>query len=274
MGICPGVISGPGAVCEYSPHLPDPSGPPRMELPPEFLVFVAIGLAAQLVDGALGMAYGITSSSLLLAFGLPPALASASVHAAEVATSGVSGLSHRHFGNINMRLMWALAIPGMLGGALGALLLSQIDWSWLRPLISAYLLVLGVLLLRRAWRGVRAEPRLKGTAPLGLGAGFLDAVGGGGWGALTTTSLLARHLEPRFAIGTANAAEFFVSLVISAVFVVTLGISHTHVVLGLLVGGVLAAPFAAWLAKRVPARPMMAAVGTLVALLSLYNLSR
>lgn len=245
-----------------------------MELPPEFLVFVAIGLAAQLVDGALGMAYGITSSSLLLAFGLPPALASASVHAAEVATSGVSGLSHRHFGNINKRLMWALAIPGMLGGALGALFLSRIDWSWLRPLVSTYLLVLGVLLVRRAWRGVRVEPRLNGTAPLGLGAGFLDAVGGGGWGALTTTSLLARHLEPRFAIGTANAAEFFVSLVISAVFVATLGISHTHVVLGLLVGGVLAAPFAAWLAKRVPARPMMAAVGLLVAVLSVYNLVR
>lgn len=245
-----------------------------MDLPPEFWAFVAIGLAAQLVDGALGMAYGITSSSLLLAFGLPPALASASVHAAEVATTGVSGLSHRYFGNVDKALMWKLALPGAVGGVAGALLLSLISWSWLRPLVAVYLMVLGGLLLRRAWRGVRSPPRTQGMAPLGLGAGFLDAVGGGGWGALTTTSLLARHVEPRFAIGTANAAEFFVSLAISLVFLATLGISHTHVVLGLLLGGVIAAPFAAWLAKRIPARPMMAAVGGLVVLLSLYNLLR
>jgi uncharacterized membrane protein YfcA len=245
-----------------------------MDIPPEFFAFVLIGLAAQLIDGALGMAYGITSSSLLLALGLPPAVASASVHAAEVATSGVSGLSHRHFGNIDFRLMWALAIPGVAGGIAGALLLSHLDWAWLRPLVAIYLLVLGLLLLRRAWRGVRGVARSGGTTPLGLGAGFLDAVGGGGWGAMTTTSLLARHVEPRFAIGTANAAEFFVSLAITVVFVATLGITHGYVVLGLLVGGVIAAPFAAWLARRIPARPLMAAVGGLVVAVSLYNLLR
>jgi uncharacterized membrane protein YfcA len=245
-----------------------------MDLPPEFWAFVAIGLAAQLVDGALGMAYGITSSSLLMAMGLPPAMASASVHAAEVATTGVSGLSHRHFGNIDRALLWKLALPGMAGGLCGALLLSQIDWAWLRPLVAVYLLVLGLLLLRRAWRGVPGRPCGRGTLPLGLGAGFLDAVGGGGWGAMTTTSLLARHVEPRFAIGTANAAEFFVSLTITLVFLFTLGITHTYVVLGLLVGGVIAAPFAAWLTKRVPPRPLMGAVGALVVLVSLYNLLR
>ncbi len=245
-----------------------------MDIPPDFWAFVAIGLAAQLVDGALGMAYGVTSSSLLLALGLPPALASASVHAAEVATTGVSGLSHRYFGNVDKALMWRLALPGVVGGVAGALLLSLISWAWLRPLVAVYLLVLGLLLLRRAWLGVRGPPRTRSMAPLGVGAGFLDAVGGGGWGALTTTSLLARHVEPRFAIGTANAAEFFVSLAITLVFLVTLGISHTHVVLGLLLGGVIAAPFAAWLAKRIPARPMMAAVGTLVIAVSAYNLLR
>ncbi len=245
-----------------------------MDIPPDFWAFVAIGLAAQLVDGALGMAYGVTSSSLLLALGLPPALASASVHAAEVATTGVSGLSHRCFGNVDKALMWRLALPGVVGGVAGALLLSLISWAWLRPLVAVYLLVLGLLLLRRAWLGVRGAPRTRSMAPLGVGAGFLDAVGGGGWGALTTTSLLARHVEPRFAIGTANAAEFFVSLAITLVFLVTLGISHTHVVLGLLLGGVIAAPFAAWLAKRIPARPMMAAVGTLVIAVSVYNLLR
>ncbi|MBP6627138.1 MAG: sulfite exporter TauE/SafE family protein, partial [Arenimonas sp.] len=140
-----------------------------MDLPPEFWAFVAIGLAAQLVDGALGMAYGITSSSLLLAFGLPPALASASVHAAEVATTGVSGLSHRYFGNVDKALMWKLALPGAVGGVAGALLLSQISWAWLRPLVAVYLMVLGGLLLRRAWRGVRSPPRTQGMAPLGLG---------------------------------------------------------------------------------------------------------
>lgn len=245
-----------------------------MPLPSEFLVFVAIGLLAQMVDGALGMAYGVISSSLLLAFGLPPAIASASVHAAEVATTGVSGLSHGFFGNVDRSLLWSLALPGVLGGAAGALLLSQIDWRWLRPLVAAYLLLLGLLILHRAWRGVRGQPRLRKVAPLGLGAGFLDAVGGGGWGSMVTTSLLARHLEPRIAIGTANAAEFFVSVAVSIVFLGTLGISHMHVVLGLMLGGVLAAPFAGWLTRRVPARIAMAAVGGLVVLLSLYNLLR
>ena len=121
------------------------------------LFFVLVGLAAQLVDGALGMAYGVTSSSLLLAFGLPPAVASASVHAAEVATTGVSGLSHRWFGNVDSRLMWRLALPGMLGGVLGAWLLGSVDWAWLRPLVAAYLLGMGGLLIFRAWRGGRLD---------------------------------------------------------------------------------------------------------------------
>jgi uncharacterized membrane protein YfcA len=112
-----------------------------MDIPPEFFVFVAIGLAAQTVDGALGMAYGVTSSSLLLAFGLPPALASASVHAAEVATTGVSGLSHGLFGNIDRGLLWQLALPGVAGGALGAWFLGSVDLAWLRPLVAAYLLL-------------------------------------------------------------------------------------------------------------------------------------
>lgn len=245
-----------------------------MDLPPEFFIFVAIGLAAQLVDGALGMAYGVTSSSLLLAFGLPPAVASASVHAAEVATTGVSGLSHGYFGNVDRKLMWSLVLPGVLGAITGAWLLASVDWTWLRPLVAAYLLLLGLMLVWRAWRGQRRAPRAGRNVPLGLGAGFLDAVGGGGWGPLTTSHLMARHLEPRIAIGTANAAEFFISLVVSVVFLATLGVSHVHVVLGLLVGGVIAAPFAAWLTRRVPARPLMALVGLLVSALSLYNLLR
>lgn len=244
------------------------------DLPPEFLVFMLVGMAAQLVDGALGMAYGVTSTSLLLAFGLPPPVASASVHAAEVATTGVSGLSHGLFGNVDRRLMWSLVLPGVVGAMFGAWLLSRLDWAWLRPLVSAYLLGLGALLVWRAWRGQRRAARLRGQGLLGLCAGFLDAVGGGGWGPFATSHLMARHLEPRIAIGTANAAEFFVSLSASVVFLAALGVSHVHVVLGLLAGGMVVAPFSAWLARRLPARPMMAVVGAVVCAVSLFNLLR
>ncbi len=245
-----------------------------MDIPPEFFVFVAIGLAAQSVDGALGMAYGVTSSSLLLAFGLPPAVASASVHAAEVATTGVSGLSHGLFGNVDRSLLWRLALPGVVGGAVGAWFLGSLELAWLRPLVAAYLLMLGLLLVLRALQGRCVRAQRGNALPLGFGAGFLDAVGGGGWGTLITPHLMARQIEPRLAIGTANAAEFFVTSAISAVFVATLGVSHVPVVAGLLVGGVAAAPFAAWLIRHLPARPLMGAVGVLVVLISLYNLSR
>lgn len=238
------------------------------------LPYMGVGLLAQTVDGALGMAYGVTSSTLLLYLGMAPAVVSASVHAAEVATTGVSGISHGYFGNIDRGLLLKLALPGALGGILGAYFLSNIDVPWLRPFIAAYLLALGVFLLYRAWKNRRppaiVEPR--NTRRLAVTAGFLDAVGGGGWGSLTTTHLIAQHLPPRIAIGTANAAEFFVSLAISLVFLVTLGVSHTEVVLGLLIGGVIAAPFAAWLAKHMPARLTTGLVGGLVVVLSLINL--
>lgn len=245
-----------------------------MELPPEFLLFVLIGLAAQSVDGALGMAYGLTSTSLLLALGLPPALASASVHGAEVATTGLSGLSHGVVGNVQPRLLWQLVLPGAAGGALGALLLGSFDFTGLRPWIGAYLVLMGVWLIVHAGRGRRRPPRRSHVLPLGLGAGFLDAVGGGGWGTLVTPHLMARAVEPRLAIGTANAAEFFVSTAISAVFVGSLGLGHAPIVLGLLLGGVLAAPFAAWLTGRLPPRLLMLAVGSLVVVLGSYQLLR
>lgn len=245
-----------------------------MALPPDFFVYVAIGLAAQLVDGALGMAYGVTSSSLLAFLGIPPALASASVHAAEVATTGVSGISHGLFGNVDGRLLLRLAVPGVVGGVIGAWALSQMSWPWLRVVIAAYLMLLGAKLLLQAVRNRRGQPHLRRITLLGFGAGLMDAIGGGGWGSITTTHLLASHLEPRIAIGTANAAEFFVSVAISLVFIATIGISHTPVVLGLLVGGVIAAPFAAWLTKRLPARGLLGFVGLFVMGLSAYNLSR
>lgn len=244
-----------------------------MTLPTDFLVFVGIGLAAQIVDGALGMAYGVITASMLLAFGLPPSLVSASVHSAEVAVTGVSGISHGFFGNIDRKLLLALAIPGVIGGVVGALLVSRLQWPLLKPLVAIYLMFLGARLLMRVWRKEGGqEAHARGMTPLALVAGFLDAMTGGGWGSLTTSSLVARHHEPRIAIGTAHAAKFFVSLAITLVFLVTLGFSHAQIVLGLMTGGVLAAPFAAWLTRRVPARILMGCVGSVVVLLGTRNL--
>lgn len=248
---------------------------PAMDIPPEFYAFVAIGLAAQLVDGALGMAYGLTASSLLQTFGVPPALASASVHAAEMATTFVSGASHGMFGNVDWDLVRRLAFPGMLGGGLGAWLVGSVDWPWLRAAVAAWLVVMGALLLLRAIRWQqRKQARSDKVTLLGFFAGALDAIGGGGWGSLTTTRLMARNLEPRIAIGTANASEFFVACAVSAVFVSTIGLGYLPMVAGLLVGGVVGAPFAAWFAKRLPARGLLGAVGVLVMGLSGYNLVR
>jgi hypothetical protein len=246
-----------------------------MAIPPEFLAFVAIGLAAQLVDGALGMAYGLTASSLLQALGVPPALASATVHAAEMATTFVSGATHGMFGNVDWDLVRRLAFPGMLGGGLGAWLLGSVDWPWLRAAVAAWLVLMGALLVWRAiqWKH-RREARSDKVTLLGFSAGAMDAIGGGGWGSLTTTRLMARHLETRIAVGTANAAEFFVTVAISAVFIGTIGLGYLPMVGGLLVGGVIGAPFAALFAKRLPARGLLGAVGAAVMGLSAYNLVR
>lgn len=240
------------------------------------LPFIGIGLLAQSIDGALGMAYGVTSSTLLLGLGMAPALASASVHMTELATTGVSGLSHGFFGNVDRRLLLRLALPGALGGMLGAFVLSHLQTPWLGAVVAAYLLALGLLLMLRAWRNrpVDAESRPRRTKRLALAAGFLDAVGGGGWGPMTSTSLIAQNLPPRIAIGTANAAEFFVSLAISAVFLGTLGHVYGQAVVGLLLGGLIAAPFAAWLTRHLPARITTAAVGGLVTVLSLVTLGK
>jgi len=244
-----------------------------MELGGDFLWFVLIGLCAQLIDGALGMAYGLVSSSILLSMGLPPASVSASVHAAEVFTTGVSGASHGMLGNVDRKLLRRLAIPGVLGGMIGAYVLTQVDGEAIRPYVYAYLLILAVVILLRAVGKRIPRGEVKRVGVLGFFAGLLDAIGGGGWGPMATSTLLARGGAPRSTIGTVSAAEFMVTLAISITFLLTIGLQHWNIVAGLLVGGVIAAPIAAMLVKHVPERAVLGAVGTLVLGISLYQIS-
>jgi uncharacterized protein len=231
-----------------------------------------IGFAAQMVDGALGMAYGVTSSSLMLLLGIPPQAISSSVHAAEVVTTGASGISHYFAGNLDKSLVLALAVPGVLGGAAGALLLARIPGDALRPIVSVYLLAVGILIARKVWIGNSLARKRPANPALGLTAGFLDAVGGGGWGPITTGSLIHQQHEPRKAIGSANAAEFFVTVTITAVLWHAFGLTYLKLVVALMLGGIVAAPLAASITKYVSAKVAMTSVASLTIALSLLNL--
>ena len=238
----------------------------------EIIVYIAVGFAAQLVDGALGMAYGVTSTSLLLSAGIPPAVASASVHAAEVVTTGVSGLSHWQFGNVQKELLRKLVLPGAIGAAVGAYVLTTFEGSMVRPYVAAYLLMMGFLILRKGFRKRVSFRQPKRVGLLALVGGFVDASGGGGWGPVVTSTLLGSGREPRTTIGTVNAAEFLVAVTASGVFSFFVGLSGWQVVLGLIVGGVLAAPLGAYLCQRIDAKICLVLVGFLIVGLSLRNL--
>jgi len=237
------------------------------------LPFVAIGFAAQLVDGALGMAFGIISNSLLLVLGVPPAMASAGVHTVETFTTAASGVSHAIQHNVRWPLFLRLALPGMIGGALGAYVLANIDAGITRPLILAYLVAIGLYLLWRAIRHVPQDRNPRIVEPLGLIGGFLDAAGGGGWGPVVTSNLLAQGAHPRTTVGTVNTAEFFTTLVISLTFISQIGLAaFSRATIGLLIGGVVAAPLGALLARSVPARRLLLLVGSVLIATSLFNL--
>lgn len=236
------------------------------------VAFIIIGFSAQIIDGALGMAYGVSSTTLLLSVGVPPAAASASVHYAEVFTTGISGVSHHRFGNVDKALFKRLVIPGAIGAALGAYVLTSVPGDKIKPFVSLYLLLMGVRLLMQARR---KEVHLKdkvGVAPVGLAGGFLDAAGGGGWGPIVTTTLLGKGYIPRFTVGSVNASEFFVALAASATFFVSMGIQNWKVIGGLIAGGMVAAPLGAYLSSRIAAQRMLLLVGVLIILLSLRTL--
>ncbi|MDY0055211.1 MAG: sulfite exporter TauE/SafE family protein [Methyloversatilis sp.] len=241
----------------------------------EFLKAAAVGFIAQSIDGALGMAYGISATTFLLGTGASPAVASASVHIAEIFTTGLSGLSHLRLGNVDRKLMLKLLIPGVIGGVLGALVVTKFDGAALKPWISAYLLVMGLYVLAKAWRHRRKpaqEP--KHVAKLALFGGFVDAAGGGGWGPVVTTSLVGAGQDPRRTIGSVNFAEFFIAIASAGAFVIFIDAAPWATVAGLVAGGMFAAPLAAFLCRALPARALLVLVGTLISALSLYNLSK
>ncbi len=237
------------------------------------LPFIAVGFAAQLVDGALGMAFGVISNTLLVAvLGVPPALASQRVHLVECFTTATSGISHLIHGNIDKRLFFRLLIPGMIGGVLGAYLLSSLDASFVKPFVLMYLTGIGIWLLIR---GILYPPKFteaKYIAPLGLVGGFLDAAGGGGWGPVVTSNLIVQGEEPRKVVGTVNAVEFFLTVTVSLAFIFNLGIADlAGPTLGLLIGGLVAAPLGAWAAKHFPPKQLLILVGAVLTITSAYG---
>lgn len=250
-------------------------------MPVEFWIFAIVGAAAQLIDGALGMGYGVVSTTVLLSLGVPPANASASVHAAKMFTGAASAVSHAFYKNIEPKLLVALSIGGVVGGVLGAYVLTNVDGDKIKPFVVAWLAIMGLLILWRAWKQVRPKvmPKTKPVA-LGLVGGFFDAVGGGGWGPVVTSTLLGSGADPRHAIGTTNTAEFFVAAAVSAAFLTALmtgnweaaGLKdHAWSVAGLVAGGIVTAPIAGWTTKVLPLRLLTWAVGVLVTVLAIWQ---
>lgn len=237
------------------------------------LPFIAVGFAAQLVDGALGMAFGVISNTLLVGvLGVPPALASQRVHLVECFTTATSGISHLLHGNIDKNLFLRLLVPGVIGGVLGAYVLTSLDAEVVKPFVLIYLSCIGIYLL---WRGLFYPPKIrdvKYVAPLGLVGGFLDAAGGGGWGPVVTSNLIVQGGDPRKVIGTVNSVEFFLTVTVSAAFIFHLGFADlAGPTLGLLIGGIAAAPIGAWAAKHIPVKPMLILVGVVLTLTSAYG---
>jgi len=241
----------------------------------EFVLLLAIGFVAQMVDGTLGMAYGVLSNAAMLTMGLPPAHASALVHTAEVFTTGASAASHIYHRNVDWRMVARLGVTGVLGAIVGAWVLSNIEIGAARRLVYGYLLLMGLYILWQSTR-ISLRPRTPASwvAPLGLLAGFLDASGGGGWGPVTTSTLIGSGHAPRQTVGSVNTTEFFVTVAAAATFFAELGTSPLQHLLPLVLGGVLAAPIGGWAVKHVPARALMIAVGLLIVMLSIFQLLR
>jgi len=267
-----------------------------------FLIFALVGFLAQMIDGGLGMGFGVTANTILISLGIPPAVSSASVHTSEIFTSGFSSFFHWKAGNVEKELFWRLVITGVIGGVTGAYLLSSINGDYVKPFIALYLFFLGFAIVKKAFYKINEEDIQNHFYPshfigknisrlihlfrpagkkvghifarvLGGVGGFLDSIGGGGWGPVVTSTLVFREHSPRQSIGTANAAEFFVALTISMTFFVALGkTSGWQVIAGLLLGGALASPMSAVLCKKIPPRFLLLLVGLLIIGLSTWTI--
>ncbi len=240
----------------------------------EILYYVLGGFIAQMIDGALGMAYGVTATTFLMSVGITPAAASASVHASEVFTSGVSGYMHLKFGNVNSKLFKTLVIPGIIGAILGAYVLSSLEdyAGYIKPIVSIYTLILGAIIIRKALIKRQEKRQLKKVGWLALFGGYLDSIGGGGWGPIVSSTLIASGRHPKYTIGSVNLTEFFVSLASSLTFFTVIGLGYWQVIVGLILGGVVAAPIAARLANKLPVKSMMILVGIVIIIVSLRQI--
>ncbi|WP_138991540.1 sulfite exporter TauE/SafE family protein [Larkinella sp. C7] len=245
-----------------------------LELNSDFWYYVAGGFVAQMIDGALGMAYGVTASTLLLTVGVSPAAVSASVHSSEIFTSGVSGYMHLRFGNVNSKLFKAVLIPGVIGACMGAYVLVSLEQYsiYIKPVVAVYTAILGVLIIQKALtKRIKKKP-IKKIGLLAWFGGTMDAIGGGGWGPIVSSTLIASGRHPRYTIGSVNLAEFFISLSSSLTFVTLIGLTHWQIIIGLVLGGMIAAPIAAILSTRLPIKAMMIMVGVVVIIVSLRNI--
>lgn len=249
----------------------------ELEFSTAIFLYILVGFLAQMIDGALGMAYGVSSNTFLLSIGIPPAAASASVHMSEVVTTGISGMSHWKLGNVDWKLVKRLLIPGAIGGILGAYVLTSFDGDAIKPYIATYLLIMGGVIIYKAFTIIPRHKPDEYHGPrislLGLFGGFCDAIGGGGWGPVVTSTLVARGKNPRTTIGSVNFSEFFVTLGQSILFVITLSMGeYWQIILGLLIGGAIAAPIAAKLTQKLPLKYLMISVGILIIGLSIRTL--
>ncbi len=236
------------------------------------IIFILFGFIAQMIDGCLGMAYGVSSNAFFLSLGIPPSIASACIHTSEMFTTAASGISHFKFGNVDRKIFLGLLIPGVIGGVLGAYILTELPAGKIKPFISLYLLIMGILILIKVFKKKHQTKTKTRIIPLGLVGGFFDAIGGGGWGPIVTTTLVANGNHPRYTIGSVNSAEFFVTVAESITFFATIGVllfQHWEKIGGLIIGGVLAAPLSAWVCKKLPHNVLMILVGLLITGLSI-----
>ncbi|CAM4020433.1 hypothetical protein SAMN06265348_101246 [Pedobacter westerhofensis] len=246
------------------------------EINPIFYWFLFGGFVFAMIDGAIGMSYGVTSTAFSLSMGIPPASASMGVHLSEVLSCGIAGWMHYRMGNINWKLFKLLIIPGIIGAVSGAYLLSSLEHysSYTKPFVSLYTLILGWVILKKAFSTVplHKDGKIKKIGLLGLGGGFIDAVGGGGWGSIVLSSLIAGGRNARFSLGTVKLTRFFIALLSSLTFVTMLKSAHWEAVAGLVIGSALAAPIAAKVSNRISAKSIMVSVGIIVILVSLRSI--